>query len=80
MGLTNRCRVFDRVLSTTLGGWGWQAGTRMAALIYAMHGGNISPAQVEAIPQRSADQPAQGNGKDAFYGHGRVNAARVVAL
>ena len=67
--------------------WGWMAGTSMAAphvsgvaaLVYAKHGGKISPVQVESILRRSAESPA-GNGKDAHLGHGRVNAARAVAF
>ena len=85
-GLTNACWVFDMVLSTTMGGWGWMAGTSMAAphvsgvaaLVYAKHGGNISPAQVESILRRSAESPS-GTGMDVHLGHGRVNAARAVA-
>jgi len=81
------CWVFDLVLSSTLGGWGWSAGTSMAAphvsgvaaLIIGKHGGNISPAQVEAILKQSADQPGSG-GNDRYFGHGRVNAARAVQL
>jgi lantibiotic leader peptide-processing serine protease len=85
--VVNACWVFDMVLSTSMTGWTWMAGTSMAAphvsgvaaLVYAKHGGNISPAQVESILRRSADHPGQG-GQDPFYGHGRVNAARAVAL
>ncbi len=80
------CWAFDLVLSTTMGGWGWSGGTSMAAphvsgvaaLIYGKHGGNISPAQVEAILKQTADAVGSMPGNDVHFGHGRVNAARAV--
>ena len=82
------CWAFDLVISTTMTGWGWMAGTSMAAphvsgvaaLVYAKHGGNITPAQVESILRRSADQRPGATGKDRYFGHGRVNAARAVGF
>lgn len=85
--LTRPCWVFDMVLSTTsgTGGYGWSAGTSMAAphasgvaaLIVGKHGGNISAAEVERILRASADDLGK-SGKDAIHGFGRVNAARAV--
>ncbi|QDH71668.1 S8 family serine peptidase [Lysobacter alkalisoli] len=85
--VTAPCWAMDMVISTTLTGWGWNAGTSMAAphvsgvaaLVYGKHGGNINPSQVESILRRSADQPGQA-GKDPHFGHGRVNAAAAVGL
>ncbi|HEY4556542.1 MAG TPA: S8 family serine peptidase, partial [Lysobacter sp.] len=85
--LTIPCYGFDMVLSTTsgTGGYGWSAGTSMAAphvsgvaaLIIGKKGGSASPAEVERILRASADDLGK-PGKDAVHGNGRVNAARAV--
>ncbi len=75
------CWVFDMVFSTFPGGWGWSAGTSMAAphvtgvaaLIIGANGGDMAPAQVEAALRRGADDLGK-KGNDDFYGAGRVNA------
>ncbi|MHC9509623.1 S8 family peptidase [Kangiella sp. M94] len=75
------CYVYDMVLSTTPGGWGWNAGTSMAsphvagiaALIISENGGSMSPVEVEReLIKRSEDinQP----GKDDETGHGRASS------
>jgi lantibiotic leader peptide-processing serine protease len=84
-GLLRPCWVFDLVFSTGNNGWYWSAGTSMAAphasgvaaLIVGKNGGSMHPAQVEAALRKSADDLGM-PGKDAVYGHGRVNAARAV--
>lgn len=86
--IQNPCWAFDMVLSTTsgTGGYGWSAGTSMAAphasgvaaLVIGAHNGNISPQQVESILRRSADA-IDGNGQSKFHGAGRVNAVRAVS-
>jgi len=76
------CYVYDMVLSTTPGSWGWNAGTSMAAphasgvaaLIIGANGGDMKPAQVRKALRAGADDLGQ-PGKDDHYGHGRVNAA-----
>lgn len=80
-GLVRPCWVFDLVFSTGNGGWYWSAGTSMAsphaagvaALIIGANGGPMHPAQVRAALRASADDLGK-PGKDAAYGHGRVNA------
>jgi len=75
----------DMVFSSISGGWGWAAGTSMAsphaagvaALIIGKNGGSMKPAHVEAVLRASADDLGK-PGKDAFYGHGRVNAYKAV--
>ncbi|MBD0257784.1 MAG: S8 family serine peptidase [Cytophagales bacterium] len=78
--------VFDMVYSTNRdGGYRFANGTSMAAphaagvaaLIVGKLGGNASAAQVESMMRASADDLGQ-PGKDAIYGHGRVNAYRAV--
>ena len=82
------CWVFDMVISpasrTTNTGYSFAAGTSMAAPIVAGvaaliigKNGPISPAQVEAILRRSADDLGK-PGNDDFYGGGFVNALRAV--
>ncbi len=79
--------VFDMVYSTNKDGdYRFASGTSMAAphaagvaaLIVGKLGGNASPAQVESRMRASADDLGK-SGKDAIYGHGRVNAYRAVA-
>jgi subtilisin family serine protease len=75
----------DRVLSTTVSGWGWMAGTSMAAphvsgvaaLIIAKNGGKMSPHEVTEQIVNTADKVG-GNGNHVYYGKGRVNAYRAV--
>lgn len=65
--------------------YGWAAGTSMAAphvsgvaaLIIGKNGGPMHPAAVEAALRASADDLGK-PGKDDYYGHGRVNAAKAV--
>jgi subtilisin family serine protease len=86
-GIVRPCWVWDMVFSTTsgTGGYGWSAGTSMAAphvagvaaLIIGKHGGELSPAAVEQILRASADDLGK-PGKDDTFGSGRVNARRAV--
>ena len=73
------CR--NRASAFILGGQGTSASaphvTGVAALIAAVVGHN--PSQIDARLRQSADDLGQ-PGNDAFYGHGRVNAARAVGL
>jgi subtilisin family serine protease len=86
-GISRPCYIFDYVFSTGNNGWFWSAGTSMAAphvtgvaaLIIGKNGGSLSPAKVEAILKASADDLGK-PGRDDFYGQGRVNAQRAVAL
>jgi subtilisin family serine protease len=79
------CYIYDGVLSTVSGSWGWATGTSMAtphvagvaALIIGANGGSMQPAQVRAALQQSADDLGA-PGADPFYGQGRVNAAHAV--
>lgn len=82
------CWVFDMVLSTVRGGsdagYGWSAGTSMAAPAAAGVAalivgklGRIGPAQVAARLRSSADDLGK-PGNDHAYGLGRVNALRAV--
>jgi subtilisin family serine protease len=80
-GFTLPAFVFDGVLSTVAGGWGWQEGTSMAAphatgvaaLLVNAHGGSMSPAQVERALKRAAEDLGS-RGHDPIYGAGRVSA------
>ena len=86
-GIVRPCWVWDMVFSTTSGtsGYGWSAGTSMAAphvagvaaLIIGKHGGELSPAAVERILRASADDLGK-SGNDPTFGAGRVNARRAV--
>ena len=80
------CWVFDLVISPgTLGpdntGYFFAAGTSMAApaaagvaaLIIEQNGGSMRPAQVKTALRQTSDDLGK-PGKDAFYGHGFVNA------
>ncbi len=82
VGFLNRpAWVHDMVLSTIAGGWGWAAGTSMAAphatgvaaLLISANGSSMSPAQVEQALKATADDLGQ-PGKDAVHGHGRVHS------
>jgi subtilisin family serine protease len=85
--ITIPCFGFDFVMSTTSApaGYGWSAGTSMAAphvsgvaaLIIGKHGGEMSPSAVERILRQSADDLGK-PGRDDAHGRGRVNAARAV--
>lgn len=80
------CWVLDMVLSTTPGGWSWNAGTSMAsphvagvaALIIGKNGGDMDPTAVAKALRAGADDLGK-PGKDDDYGHGRVNAAGSTA-
>ncbi len=79
--LTRPCWAFDLVFSTIPGGWGWAAGTSMAAphaagvaaLIIGANGGSMAPAAVEAALRASADDLGK-PGNDDYFGGGRVSA------
>jgi len=89
-GILNFCEVFDTVLSTVRGGpastasYNWAQGTSMAAplvsgvaaLAIQQAGGALQPAQVRARLQQTATDYGK-PGKDAYYGHGWVNAGRL---
>lgn len=76
---------YDMVSSTISGGWGFAAGTSMAAphvagvaaLIIAKNDGKITPQEVTKQLLKTADK-IDGNGKSLFFGKGRVNAYRAV--
>jgi lantibiotic leader peptide-processing serine protease len=67
------------------GTWNFAHGTSLAtphvagvaALAIQAHGGGLTPAQIRAILQQSADDLGK-PGNDDFYGAGRVNALRAV--
>lgn len=67
------------------GTWNFACGTSMAAphvcgvaaLAIEAHGGSLTPAQLKAVLQQSADDLGK-PGNDDFYGAGRVNALRAV--
>lgn len=79
-GVRNYCYIFDLVLSTVTGSYGWAAGTSMAAphaagvaaLIIAENGGSLKPAQVEQLMRARADDLGK-RGNDDVYGAGRVS-------
>lgn len=88
--VTTNCWVFDMVLSTSRGAgsstssYSWAAGTSMAAPAAAAVAAlakqahpNASLGQLKTILKNSADDEGP-NGKDDFYGHGFVNAAKAV--
>lgn len=80
-GLTRPCFVFDYVFSDIVGGYGWAAGTSMAAPhvsgVAAQYigaaGGSLAPAVVEAALRQLADHPNGNPHRDPFYGYGRVD-------
>ena len=75
----------DRILSTTVTGWGWAAGTSMAAphvsgvaaLIIAKNGGTMDPHEVTMKIYNTADN-VDGPGQSVYFGKGRINAYRAV--
>lgn len=75
---------YDMVLSTTIDGWMWSAGTSsaasmvsgVAALVLEKYG-PMNPAQLKTHLAQTADDLGQ-PGKDSFYGNGRINAYRAV--
>ena len=84
LGVTQRCYVFDGVLSSVpvaAGSYNWYFGTSMAtphvsgvaALVIGKNGGSMAPAQVETALRRAADDLGK-PGQDDVYGAGRVNA------
>lgn len=84
-GLTRPCWVYDMVLSTTRTGWGWAAGTSMAAPAAAAVAALIkqkypsaSVAELKNRLQNSADDAGK-PGHDALYGRGYLNALRGVS-
>ncbi|KAF1723001.1 S8 family serine peptidase [Pseudoxanthomonas wuyuanensis] len=86
-GIVRACWVWDMVFSTTsgTGGYGWSAGTSMAAphvsgvaaLIIGKHGGELAPSEVARILRASADDLCK-PGNDETFGAGHVNARKAV--
>lgn len=84
-GITRPCFVFDGVLSTLRGGYGWVNGTSMAspavagvaALVIGQSGGEMHPAQVAAALRQGALDLGK-PGRDEVYGHGFLNAHQAV--
>lgn len=80
-GVTNYCYIFDLVLSTISGSYGWAAGTSMAAphasgiaaQIIGENGGSMKPALVEQALRATAEDLGK-NGNDDYYGAGRVSS------
>lgn len=76
---------YDMVFSTISDGWGFSAGTSMAsphaagaaALVYEKLGSDASPTQVMTVLRNSVDDLGK-PGKDAYFGHGRINASNAV--
>lgn len=85
VGETAPCWLFDSIYGPISGGWGWSAGTSMAAphvsgvaaLVVGRNGGSMKPSRVEATLRTSGDDLGK-PGNDDFYGGGRVNAAKSV--
>lgn len=90
-GVSQYAYVFDYVFSAGndnrpgRSSFYWSVGTSMAgphaagvaALIIGQNGGDMDPAQVEAVMKASADDLGK-PGRDPLYGHGRVNAYKAV--
>lgn len=76
---------YDMVISTVSNGFGFAAGTSMAAphvagvaaLIVAKNGGQMAPIEVTKQLLKTADN-LDGNGASVSFGKGRVNAFRAV--
>lgn len=80
--VTRPAWVFDMVFSTISGGWGWSAGTSMAAphatgiaaLLISAHGGApMPPTEVKRLLAATADDLGT-PGHDPIYGGGRVHS------
>lgn len=86
-GLDRPCWVFDLVFSTIGEGWGWSAGTSMAAphvtgvaaLIKSWKKG-ATPVQIKNMLKASANKLGDSPGSDIFYGRGRVDAQQALGL
>ncbi len=83
-GVSDLCASFDLVYSTVSEGWGWAAGTSMAAphvsgvaATIAAENGGMKPAQLQAALRGSAEDLGK-PGNDDYFGKGRVNAANAV--
>ncbi|HEX6098726.1 MAG TPA: S8 family serine peptidase [Thermoanaerobaculia bacterium] len=87
---TQRCWIFDMILSSTRGSgastgtYSYGAGTSMAAGVVSGVAAlvkqakpNATPAQLKTILARTADDEGR-RGTDQFHGHGFVNAGRAV--
>jgi subtilisin family serine protease len=78
------CFAFDWVFSTVAGGWGWAAGTSMAAphasgiaaLIVGKYG-HMQPSELEEHLRDAAVDMGK-PGKDPHFGQGFLDAARAV--
>lgn len=78
--LTRSAFLFDGVLSTVAGGWGWAQGTSMAtphvtgvaALMIDANGGSMTPQALARALADAAEDLGQ-PGHDAVYGAGRVS-------
>lgn len=76
---------YDMVFSTVSNGWGFAAGTSMAAphvagtaaLVFEKLGTDATPAQVMSVLRQSADDLGK-PGKDEYFGNGRINAFKAV--
>ncbi len=79
-GIVRPCWVFDMVFSSIPGGWGWAAGTSMAAphasgvaaLIIGVLGGSANPWDVTAY-MWTLSNDLGAPGRDPIYGIGRLN-------
>jgi subtilisin family serine protease len=49
----------------------------LAAYLDSQFGGALPPSQLETTMQQEADDLGK-NGKDEFYGHGRINVFRTL--
>jgi lantibiotic leader peptide-processing serine protease len=74
----------DMIFSTNINGWMWSAGTSsaasivtgVAALVLEKYG-PMSPAQLRSHLAHSTDDIGR-NGKDPYFGNGRINAYKAV--